>query len=216
MCYHKSMIHGKLHLQKSRFLWNQSKPSPIHQGLLCPALCTLPGVERALKLGPRLKERRWGCVEESSYVYCSRNRLPSFEHRIFISFPQEPFVVNFTLKFPLRTLETREWTTGLQVTLCSSREACTWATLSPMHMLSSPNWASISQIGWRCHTFLFLFIGLDTRTQRSDSWFSYLSSLCPWLTFTGLSITSFKRYFLNPSPNKMPFLCLPTIVCKYH
>lgn len=108
MCYHKSMIHGKLHLQKSRFLWNQSKPSPIRQGLLCPALFTLPAVERALKLGPCLKEWRWCCVEESSYVYCSRNRLPSFEHRIFISFPQEPFVVNITLKFLLRTLEMRE------------------------------------------------------------------------------------------------------------
>lgn len=107
MRYHKSMLHGKFHLLKPRFLWNQSKALPTHQGLLCPALCTLPAVERALKLMPRLKERRWGFVAESSYVYCSRNRLRSFEHRIFISFPQEPFVVNFTLRFKLRTLEMR-------------------------------------------------------------------------------------------------------------
>lgn len=108
MPYHSSMLHGKFHLLKPRFLWNQSKPLPICQGLLCPALCTLPGVGWALKLGPHLKEWRWDCVAESSYVYRSRNRLRSFEHRTFILFPQEPFVVNFTLKFQLRTLEMRE------------------------------------------------------------------------------------------------------------
>lgn len=47
-------------------------------------------------------------MAESSYVYYPRNRLRSFEYCIFISFPQEPFVVNFTLIFKLRGHQRRE------------------------------------------------------------------------------------------------------------